>query len=66
MNLAAIIVFDLAVILIAARAVGGLFRRFRQPAVVGEIVAGILLGRCSERYTATWPQISSRRTRARS
>ena len=44
MKLAAIIVFDLAVILIAARAVGGLFRRFRQPAVVGEIVAGILLG----------------------
>jgi Kef-type K+ transport system membrane component KefB len=33
-----------AIIVIAARIVGSLFRRIRQPAVVGEILAGILLG----------------------
>ena len=38
------IFLDLAVVLVAARAVGGLFRRFRQPSVVGEIIAGLLLG----------------------
>lgn len=32
------------VIVIAARAVGGLFHRLGQPAVVGEMVAGLLLG----------------------
>jgi Kef-type K+ transport system membrane component KefB len=31
-------------VLLATRLVGGLFRRWRQPVVVGEIVAGILLG----------------------
>ena len=35
---------DVAVILFAARLGGELFRRFRQPAVIGEIVAGIALG----------------------
>jgi Kef-type K+ transport system membrane component KefB len=34
----------MAVVLAVARAVGYLFRRMRQPAVIGEIVAGILLG----------------------
>ena len=35
---------DLALILLAARAVGWVFVRFGQPRVVGEIVAGILIG----------------------
>ena len=35
---------DLAIILIAARLVGGLFVRMRQPRVVGEMIAGILIG----------------------
>jgi len=43
-QLAGIVLFDLIVILALARAVGGLFLRFGQPRVVGEIVAGILLG----------------------
>ena len=35
---------DLAIILAAARLVGGLFVRLRQPRVVGEMIAGILIG----------------------
>ena len=35
---------DLAIILIAARIVGGIFVKIKQPRVVGEIVAGILIG----------------------
>jgi Kef-type K+ transport system membrane component KefB/nucleotide-binding universal stress UspA family protein len=35
---------QLAVVIVAARAVGALFRRIRQPQVMGEMVAGILLG----------------------
>src|ERR1022692_5336017 len=34
----------LAVLLLAAHGVGGLFSRFGQPAAIGEIVGGILLG----------------------
>jgi Kef-type K+ transport system membrane component KefB len=35
---------DLAVILLAAKAFGALAVRLRQPAVIGELVAGLLLG----------------------
>lgn len=35
---------DLAIILLAARLVGGLFVRLRQPRIVGEMVSGILVG----------------------
>lgn len=35
---------DIAIILIAARIVGAIFVRIKQPRVVGEIVAGILIG----------------------
>jgi Kef-type K+ transport system membrane component KefB len=38
------ILLDLAVVLVAARAGGALFERFGQPAVIGEIVAGVALG----------------------
>ena len=34
----------LAVIVVTARLVGGLFTRLHQPAVIGEVVAGIMLG----------------------
>lgn len=43
MNLLTLIV-QVAVILIAARVIGWLFRLIRQPQVVGEMTAGILLG----------------------
>lgn len=38
------LLWQLALIIIAARAVGVLFRKFGQPEVVGEITAGLLLG----------------------
>lgn len=40
----ALFLFQLFVLLSAALGLGGLFRRLGQPAVVGEILAGILLG----------------------
>jgi len=40
----AYVLADLAIILIAARLVGGVFVRFKQPRVVGEIIAGLLIG----------------------
>lgn len=43
-EIAALVFLDIAVIVIVARLMGSLFRRIRQPAVVGEIIAGILLG----------------------
>lgn len=43
-EIAAIVFIDIAVIVVVARLMGALFRRIRQPAVVGEILAGILLG----------------------
>jgi Kef-type K+ transport system membrane component KefB len=39
-----ILILQIAVVLAAARGVGWAFRRFGQPQVVGEMVAGILLG----------------------
>lgn len=41
---AAIVFIDIALIIVAARAFGSLFKKIRQPAVVGEIIAGIALG----------------------
>lgn len=41
---AAFVFLDIALIVVVARLMGALFRRIRQPAVVGEIIAGILLG----------------------
>lgn len=38
------LILQIAVVLLAARAVGWLFRLIRQPQVVGEMAAGILLG----------------------
>src|SRR5688572_15046629 len=38
------LLLDLAIIIVAARSLGALARRIGQPAVIGEIVAGILLG----------------------
>ncbi len=43
-EIAAIVFIDIAIIMVATRLVGTLFRRIRQPAVVGEIIAGIVLG----------------------
>jgi Kef-type K+ transport system membrane component KefB/nucleotide-binding universal stress UspA family protein len=38
------VLLALVVVIVVARAIGSLFKYFQQPAVVGEIVAGILLG----------------------
>ncbi|MDQ3465354.1 MAG: cation:proton antiporter [Actinomycetota bacterium] len=43
-EIAAFVILDIAVIIIAARLFGRAARAIRQPAVVGEIVAGIALG----------------------
>ncbi len=40
----AFVLLDVLIILVAARAVGALARKVGQPAVVGEILAGVLLG----------------------
>jgi Kef-type K+ transport system membrane component KefB len=38
------VLLALSVVIITARAIGALFSRLRQPAVIGEVLAGILLG----------------------
>ncbi|MGI8758260.1 MAG: cation:proton antiporter [Acidimicrobiales bacterium] len=43
-EVAPIVLIDIAVIIVVARLMGALFRRIGQPAVVGEILAGIMLG----------------------
>ena len=40
----AFIILDVAIILVVARLVGGLALKIGQPRVVGEIIAGVLLG----------------------
>jgi Kef-type K+ transport system membrane component KefB len=40
----AFVFIDIAVIMVVARLVGALFRRFGQPPVIGEIIAGLVLG----------------------
>lgn len=47
----------LAVIIVAARALGALLRRFGQPPVIGEIIAGILLG--PSLLGLLWPQAAA-------
>lgn len=43
-HIAAVAFADIAIIVVVARAMGALFKRIGQPAVVGEILAGIALG----------------------
>jgi Kef-type K+ transport system membrane component KefB len=43
-DLIPMVFLDIAIVVVAARLMGRLFVRLRQPAVVGEIVAGIVLG----------------------
>jgi Kef-type K+ transport system membrane component KefB len=43
-DIAAIVFIDIAIIVAVARLAGSLFKKIRQPAVVGEILAGIALG----------------------
>lgn len=51
------VLLALAVVIVAARTVGVLFRHIGQPPVVGEVVAGILLGPSLLGYVA--PQLSA-------
>lgn len=43
-DLPGLVCADVAIIIVVARAMGWLFNRIRQPAVIGEIIGGILLG----------------------
>jgi len=43
-NLLSHVLFALVVIILTARALGSVFTHLRQPAVIGEMVAGVLLG----------------------
>ncbi|MBV8161622.1 MAG: cation:proton antiporter [Acidimicrobiia bacterium] len=45
------------VVILVSRAVGGLFRRINQPQVVGEIIAGVLLG--PSVLGAVWPHATA-------
>jgi Kef-type K+ transport system membrane component KefB len=45
------------IILLAARTIGSLFRRFGQPSVIGEITAGILLG--PSLFGWLWPAVAT-------
>lgn len=51
------ILLALAVIIVVARAMGALFTRFRQPAVIGEVVAGLVLG--PSLLGRVFPEVSS-------
>jgi Kef-type K+ transport system membrane component KefB len=48
------VLLDIAIILVAARLLGALARRVGQPTVVGEIVAGVLLGPTLFAWDAPW------------
>ena len=43
-NLIAVVIGDIALVLVVSSLLGALSRRFRQPAVIGQILAGIMLG----------------------
>jgi Kef-type K+ transport system membrane component KefB len=43
-EIVATVFVDIAIVIVVARLVGALFKKIRQPAVVGEILAGIALG----------------------
>ena len=43
-----LLLLQLAIVLAASRVLGLLFTRMHQPQVMGEMVAGIMLGRCSD------------------
>jgi Kef-type K+ transport system membrane component KefB len=51
------VLLALAVVIIAARAVGALFKKLQQPAVIGEVIAGIMLG--PSVLGAIWPQATA-------
>ena len=44
MSNVAILLLEVCVILIATRLVGSLFQRLHQPRIIGEMIAGIMLG----------------------
>ncbi|HEV8064829.1 MAG TPA: cation:proton antiporter, partial [Acidimicrobiales bacterium] len=43
-DLPGLVCIDVAIIIVVARLMGALFKRLHQPAVIGEIIGGILLG----------------------
>ncbi|MBL8741157.1 MAG: cation:proton antiporter [Myxococcales bacterium] len=51
------VLLALVVVIVAARLVGALFRKLQQPAVIGEVIAGIMLG--PSVLGAVWPQATA-------
>ena len=51
------VLLALAVIIVVARGLGALFSRIRQPAVIGEVIAGIILG--PSLLGRVWPNASA-------
>jgi len=52
------IFYVLLVLLVATRTLGELVVRFKQPALVGEILAGVLIGLTVARYSDTFPVLA--------
>ena len=52
------LIVDLAIIIVAARSLGWLARRINQPAVIGEVLAGIILGPTV--IGRIWPSVPGR------
>ena len=53
-----IILLGLGVLLAAARLLGEVFHKFNQPAVIGEILAGIILGPTILGHPEVWPEMT--------
>lgn len=53
-----IILLGLGVLLAAARILGEFFHKFNQPAIIGEILAGIILGPTVVGHPSIWPQVT--------
>lgn len=51
------VLFDIFLIFTSAKLLGELFERFRQPAVVGEVLAGLLLAPTSSGSFLTPPSM---------
>lgn len=54
-----IILLGLGVLLAAARILGEIFHKFNQPAIIGEILAGIILGPTVLGQQALWPEMTA-------